>query len=196
MSPDPGAPLTQPRWSCRDVYRLMSSSVCPNSPSEKYDTAIRIWKALEHRARNLAQPRIDILPEMHLALLRVHVATSHDVDLPTVAREMARYKVNETEDFLIMKARCAAQIGDVQATNKLTERLVKEHGYHPQDSKLTSPTLTVRQLRHHFGPFPTHFSAICRPSRAVQCALLSGHACRMLTAWKPMLCPLHHFRPT
>lgn len=131
--------------SRKPYYALMNLTYekLAASPSEKYDTAIRIWKALEHRARNLAQPRIDILPEMHLALLRVHVATSHDVDLPTVAREMARYKVNETEDFLIMKARCAAQIGDVQATNKLTERLVKEHGYHPQDSKLTSPTLTA-----------------------------------------------------
>ena len=35
----------------------------------------------------------------------------------------------------------------------------------------------VRQLRHPFGPFLTHFSSRCHCTRAVRCALLGAHAC-------------------
>ena len=53
----------------------------------------------------------------------------------------------------------------------------------------------VRQLRHHFGPFPTLFQARWHPRRAVCCALLGAHAYRMLIgACNPMLCPIHVFR--
>ena len=87
---------------------------------------------------------------MYLALLRVHVGTSHPADLPTVAKEMALHNVNETEEFLLIKARCAAQIGDVPATTKLVERCIKEHGIHPRDALLSSPMLTAYLNNYDF----------------------------------------------
>ena len=48
--------------------------------------------------------------------------------------------------------------------------------------------LGVRQLRHHFGPFLTHFSAPPHPIRAVCCVLLGARADWVLIgAWNPML---------
>ena len=47
----------------------------------------------------------------------------------------------------------------------------------------------VRQLRHHFGPFRTRFSALYQPLRAVVTHIfLVSNACRMLiVAGDPML---------
>ena len=45
---------------------------------------------------------------------------------------------------------------------------------------LRTRAVGVRQLRHHLGLFLTHFSSTCRPTRAVQYALLSAHAHRAL----------------
>ena len=43
-------------------------------------------------------------------------------------------------------------------------------------SKLILGISMVWQLRHHFGPFLMRLSALCRPARAVWCALLSARA--------------------
>ena len=46
----------------------------------------------------------------------------------------------------------------------------------------------VRQLRHHFGPFSAHISAICHPAHAVVYVPLGAHADRRLIGdWNPML---------
>ena len=45
---------------------------------------------------------------------------------------------------------------------------------------------SVRQLRHHFGPFLARFSAPPHPTRAVGYALLGAHADRVpIGAWNP-----------
>ena len=48
----------------------------------------------------------------------------------------------------------------------------------------------VRQLRHHFGPFLAHFSAPCRPIRAVWPPLLAHTYVMLVDANTLMLCPL------
>ena len=53
----------------------------------------------------------------------------------------------------------------------------------------------VRQLRHHFGPFLTHFSAPPHPTRVVCYALLGARADWVLIGvWNPMLWPIWGFR--
>ena len=54
---------------------------------------------------------------------------------------------------------------------------------------------SVRQLRHHFGPFSAHFSAPTHPTRAVGRVLLGAQAYLVLIgACNPVLCPIWGFR--
>ena len=54
---------------------------------------------------------------------------------------------------------------------------------------------SVRQLRHRFGPLPTHFSALCHPARAVCRVLIGDHGRLVLIgACDPTVCPICGFR--
>ena len=85
-----------------------------------------------------------------------------------VATSLASKWINSSKNL-----KCAVQV-----------RLLQLHSHH-RASK-------VHQLRRHFEPVHTPFSAPCRDARAAYRALLSARADRVLTgACIPMSCPIH-----
>ena len=91
----------------------------------------------------------------------------------------------------LMRIRQVAVLSGAEASNIIA--LAEHHAAstvtrHPAGMGWTTTRHTVRQLRHHFGPFLAHLSAPLHPTRAVCYTLPGAYADWLLIgAWNPML---------
>lgn len=132
-----------PRKPYYALMNLSNSMLTERSPNVKFDTAVRIWKALEVRTLTDKRRPIEFLPEIFTALMKVHVATSTPCYLPIFDQELARRGYMEDEGFLLIKARAASQICDVPSTKRTIDKLVNNHAFDANDSRLTGALLTA-----------------------------------------------------